>query len=172
MARTKKPSKQLPRKSKPMEKGKKGGSKTKNRRNDKEIQKKSAVQENVVQNENILERSVHPSEDSITQKNATIIENTQVEDDIFDDETNENVQNDLTKNTVDNEVNEIGLSETYKDIKSKLIDILSEKIQFFEKYGGVSAGNGKCYFNDGCRQSTYMILKYFIFLNILIAYQN
>ena len=62
MARTKKFRKQLPRKSKPMEKGKKGGSKTIKRRNDKKIQKKSAVQENVDQNENILERSVHPNE--------------------------------------------------------------------------------------------------------------
>ena len=97
MARTKKPSKQLPRKSKPMEKGKKGGSKTKNRRNDKEIPKKSAVQENVVQNENNLERSVHPSENNITQKNARLIENNELEENLFDDETNENIQKDLTK---------------------------------------------------------------------------
>ena len=97
MARTKKPSKQLPRKSKPMEKRKKGGSKTKNRRNDKEIQKKSAVQENVVQNENNLERSVHPSENNITQKNARLIENNELEENLFDDETNENIQKDLTK---------------------------------------------------------------------------
>ena len=68
MARTKKPSKQLPRKSKPTEKGKKGGSKTINRHNGKETQKESAVQKNVVQNENNLERSVHSSENGITKK--------------------------------------------------------------------------------------------------------
>ena len=52
----------------PWKRGKKEGPKQKNRHNDKEIQIKSAVQENVVQNEKNLERSVHPSENSITKK--------------------------------------------------------------------------------------------------------
>ena len=53
-----------------MEKGKKEGSKAKNRRNEKKVQKKSVLLENIEQNENILEQSEHTNENSVTQNNT------------------------------------------------------------------------------------------------------
>ena len=75
---------------------------SKNQTKWKKVQKKSVVQENIDQNENILEQSEHPNENSVTQNNTRTSENTQFEENIFDDETNVNVRKDLTKKTVDN----------------------------------------------------------------------
>ena len=105
IARTKNKNKQLPRNSKSKEKGKKGGSKANTRRNQNIFQKKTVVQENIDQNEDVLERSEHSDGNVVSQQKTITGDNNHVEENIFDDEIYENVRSDLTENTVDNGVN-------------------------------------------------------------------
>ena len=58
---------------------------------------------------------------------------------------------DTTKDTMDAKEE----TENFSNIKSTLNNILTKKYQFFEKYGGIVPGDGKCFFNAGCCESTY-----------------
>ena len=152
MARTKNKNKnkKVQRNSKAKKKRKKGGSKANTRCNEKKLQKMSVVQEKIEHHEDVLDQSEHSDGNSVTQNKTRTGDDNHVDKNIFDDEIDKNIRNDLTEDTVDNQLNKIEPSESYTDIKSKFNDILKEKFVFFEKYGGVTAGNGKCYFNDGC----------------------
>ena len=86
MARTKNKNKQLPRNSKSKEKGKNEGPKQIPNVIKIKVQKKTAVQENIDQNENVLERSEHSNGNGVTQHKTIIGDTTHAEENIFDDE--------------------------------------------------------------------------------------
>ena len=151
MARTKTIRKKLPRKSKTKE------------NESKQVPKKSQKQQPSSENKNkdsehsqdTTNQNEHTPSNNVTQQETTPAILDQVGKTIVNNEIVDDVTNDSTHTQKAVELNDTDPSEIYTDVKSKFNVLLKEKFQFFEKYSDVRAGNGKCYFSDGCCQSTY-----------------
>ena len=62
--------------------------------------------------------------------------------------------NEVTRDTTNEKSNKKQQPQNFSMIKKTLDDLLEKKYQFCEKYGGIT-GDGKCFFNAGCCQSTH-----------------
>ena len=66
-----------------------------------------------------------------------------------------NVGNEESPNPTEKNRNDDEPTETFVRMRSLFKYVLKQKFDIFEKYGASEHVEGKWYFNDGCRQSTY-----------------